>query len=235
MAETALMSELVSAARLHCDQRSDGGFISSTEAYLLTNRSIEMLRAEIIAARGQNPFTETTTFATVVNQSEYSLPTNHSETCALIIRWGTQSHEEVEPLAIEDYPRLTAYGSWSECGAKGYHIKDRSNLTLMPTPSSAVTVEHIYYAGHQDFTQSDTVDLVFEGWREAVELDTACRMLEIQELDSSVLEKRRDRAIATVIRNAENRANREVLHVYDMAPEENYNIRSAKWWPDYRG
>ena len=231
MSAAATVSEILSAAKIHADQRSDGSYITdSTEGLLLVNRSIEWLRSEIVAVHGMNAFCTDTTFATVADQSGYDLPTNHAETTALHVQWGTRRTEQLHPLEWDEWAALDNNGQWFQGSYKGYDVRG-GQIRIRPAPTSVETVRHDYYTCHVDLTQYDSITMYYDGWRECVEMDVACRILEMQELDCERLMTRRDRQLGTVLRNVENRVNRYVAQCVDVHPEGGYH----RWWPDYRG
>lgn len=199
MARTATKSGIRTLARMYCDQRPGGAsddFITDTNVDILINVACARYYDLIIRAGGAERFVTSATHSIVAATSSYALPATHYRTHGLVLEWAAGRHENVP--SYESVLARTGYvnfGTWVEGGRKAYRLQG-ANITLLPTPTTAVTARQYFTPNWVDFTHdtNDTKDFV-NGWEELPALEVAMRMRAIEQQPFGDLKSLRDEEI----------------------------------------
>jgi hypothetical protein len=208
--------DLLQDARLYSDERPGGdlAFISDTDGYRLIVKAIKRLRSDLNHAGGHEWFATSFTHNLEAGTSVYALPEYHAQTILLQIQRGDRA-EDLEPW---EWGELAALKNRRR-GRSGYRII-AGNIEIYPAPSEAVDCLHIYVPSVESYGWTpggdDAWDGLIDGWEEWVALDVASVTLEIQNLDSGSLIRRRNESHERIMEMAYQRTGRDNLRMVDM-------------------
>lgn len=241
MAANVTLATLRQLSRLYSDERgvsdpTSDGFVKTTELDLLINLELRSLYDRLIQAGGHDYYESSASFPTVSGTSEYTLASMTPAASTFYrlrrvqIEWGTRDIEEIDDFAVGEELEYQNCGAWGRWGAKAFRVV-AGKIRIRPTPTSAATVRIYYIPALTDLTSAsgnNTFDGV-NGWHDAVCLGVACKILDMQNMQSGALQQRRDEVIARIDAMAAERAAEQPKRVLDVSPGTNYRGRGRIW------
>jgi hypothetical protein len=193
MASTVTLLEMKTQARQRSDMENST-FISDDELTSYINSSIKGLYDKLLNA-GEFYYFSSSDIPVVANTSSYTLPSDFYKLLGVdMVMDSLGNAVTLKPFQFEQRNSFLYTPTWNVVGLSylRYMIQG-NNLKFVPVPSGAATVR-IYYAPSATnlSADTDTFDGI-NGFEEWVILNTAIKMLDKEESDSSAL--RQDQAM----------------------------------------
>lgn len=225
MAANVTLANLRTRARLYADERPGGAgtFITDTELNAILNDCIRELYDLLIAARGHEYYITGSSISIVAGTSQYNLPATFYELKSLNLIWSAREWEPVHDFETLEAPQLVNSSTWGRWSPKGFRLT-AGIITILPVPTSAVTADLSFIPTFTDLSMdSSTFDGV-NGWELLATLDAAIAMRALQKLETTDLERRRERQYVRIEGLAADRAAAEPKRVLDVNPEANRSL-----------
>lgn len=186
--------------RTEARQRADmenSNFITDSELNSYINNSVSELHDILIQAYESDYFIKSSTFQTTDNQDTYALSTVIADNDFYKLRGvdaklNNQEWFTLQPFQFNERNKRQNFGAWKYLGISNVRYRlVGSNITFTPTPDSNIECR-IWYIPVAATLTNDTDELEdLNNFSEYVIVDTAIKMLQKEESDTTVLERQK--------------------------------------------
>jgi hypothetical protein len=206
MARTITLSDLILQSRQRAD-KVGSGFILDSELTNYINASISELYDLLVSAYGNDYFISQYKFNTNGTDISYQLPSDFYKMIGIDLYLNAARFITLKPYMWNERGMYQDGSNWAALIAiqgPRYHLEGDS-IKFQPTPPGTFSMS-LYYVPccPKLFNKHDTLDGI-DGWEEFVIIDAAIKMLEKEESDTSVLERRKAAIVQRINLMAENR------------------------------
>lgn len=182
MAQTVAVSDVITRIREMADMENTQ-FVTDAEILRRLNQSYRRLYNEIVS-NYIDYFVTSDTITTVVDQDDYSLPSDFYKLVGVDVEDDNQTYQ-LKRYNFSERNRK----SWAYSSPLGY-ILYADKLRIIPTPSSVQTLTVWYIPSVADLTSVDSFN-AYNGWDQFVVEDVAVQLLAKEESDTTQLERQR--------------------------------------------
>ncbi len=147
MAATKTLAQLRAMVRELADQETSAAstaFVDTTELDARINEALKQLYNLLIAARGQEYYVTSTTWAAVADQEDYALPADFMRLLTVYVKDGGSRYETIPTWEMTERPDLLWRGAVGTTNIGEYRYRlQGANISFLPAPS---TTSHTFYA-----------------------------------------------------------------------------------------